>query len=215
VKAILAAFYPGAAGGEAIARLLTGAVNPSGRLPITFPASADQLVRPQITGKSDGPPFTVRYTEGAAVGYKWFDLKGHKPLYAFGHGLSYTGFELGGLAARQANGQVTVRFSSKNTGAREGASVGQVYVRAPQSAKWEAPRRLVGFDKVALKPGQTGTSAVNIDPRLLATFDASTGHWVIAPGSYEVQLGAGSDDIRATTTLSLAARRFTSAQLRR
>ncbi|PTT90651.1 glycosyl hydrolase, partial [Pelomonas sp. HMWF004] len=179
------------------------------------PASTDQLVRPQITGKSDGPLFTVRYTEGAAVGYKWFDLKGHKPLYAFGHGLSYTRFELGSLQASQAKAQVTVQFSVKNAGSRAGASVGQVYIRAPQSARWEAPRRLIGFDKLTLKPGETGTRTVKIDPRLLATFDESTGHWVIAPGAYEVQLGAGSDDIRATTQLSLAARRFTSAQARR
>jgi beta-glucosidase len=215
VKGILAAFYPGAAGGEAIARLLTGAVNPSGRLPITFPASTDQLVRPQIAGKSGGPLFTVRYTEGAAVGYKWFDLHGHKPLYAFGHGLSYTSFELGGLKAEQAKAQVTVKFSIKNAGQRAGDSVGQVYIRAPQSARWEAPRRLVGFNKLALKPGETGTSAVKIDPRLLATFDEATGQWVIAPGTYEVQLGAGSDDIRATTKVLLAGRRFTSAQVRR
>lgn len=215
VKAILAAFYPGSGGGEAIARLLTGAINPSGRLPITFPASTDQLVRPTIGGKSDGPLFTVRYTEGAAVGYKWFDLKGHKPLYAFGHGLSYTSFELGDLAASQTKGQVTVKFSVKNAGNREGASVGQVYIRAPQSAKWEAPRRLVGFDKLALKPGASGSAAVNIDPRLLATFDEAKGQWVVAPGIYEVQLGASSEDIRATAKLSLAGRRFTSAQLRR
>jgi beta-glucosidase len=215
VKAILAAFYPGARGGEAIARLLTGAVNPSGRLPITFPASTDQLVRPQVAGKSNGPLFTVRYTEGAAVGYKWFDLHGHKPLYAFGHGLSYTSFELGGLQASQAKAQVTVKFSVKNTGQRPGDSVGQVYVRAPQSAQWEAPRRLVGFDKLKLKPGETGSTAVKIDPRLLATFDESKGDWVIAPGTYEVQLGAGSDDIRATAKLPLVGSRFTSAQLRR
>lgn len=215
VKAILAAFYPGAAGGEAIARILTGAVNPSGRLPITFPASTDQLVRPQIGGKSDGPLFTVRYTEGAAVGYKWFDLHGHKPLYAFGHGLSYTSFELGGLKAQQAGSQVTVEFSVKNAGNRDGASVGQVYVRAPQNARWEAPRRLVGFDKLKLKPGETGTSALKIDPRLLATFDERTGEWVIAHGTYEVQLGAGSDNIRATSKMALSGRRFTSAQLRR
>jgi len=214
VKAILAAFYPGAAGGEAIARLLTGAVNPSGRLPITFPASTDQLVRPTITGQSKGPPFTVRYTEGAAVGYKWFELKGHKPLYAFGHGLSYTSFELGGLKAQNAGGKVTASFSIRNTGARDGASVGQVYVRAPQDAKWEAPRRLAGFQKLALKPGESGTATVSIDPRLLATFDEAKGDWVIAPGSYELQLGASSDDIRATVRLTLAGRRFTSAQVR-
>jgi beta-glucosidase len=149
------------------------------------------------------------------VGYKWFDLQGHKPLYAFGHGLSYTSFELGGLQAQQAGSRVTAKFSIKNTGNRDGASVGQVYVRAPQSAKWEAPRRLVGFGKLALKPGQTGTSSVTVDPRLLATFDESKGDWVIARGTYEVQLGAGSDDIRATAKLSLAGRRFTAEQLRR
>lgn len=214
VKAILAAFYPGAAGGEAIARLLTGAVNPSGRLPITFPASADQLVRPTITGQSKGPPFTVRYTEGAAVGYKWFDLKGHKPLYAFGHGLSYTSFELGGLQAQAAGGKVTASFTIRNSGARDGASVGQVYIRAPQHAGWEAPRRLVGFNKLALKPGERGTATISIDPRLLATFDEAKGDWVITPGSYELQLGAASDDIRATTQLTLTGRRFTSTQVR-
>ena len=215
VKAILAAFYPGAAGGDAIARLLTGAVNPSGHLPLTFPAGTDQLVRSQIAGKSDGPPFTVRYTEGAAVGYKWFDLKGIKPLYAFGHGLSYTAFELGSLKAAQDKSQVTVTFATRNTGQRDGASVGQVYLRAPQSAGWEAPRRLVGFDKLALKPGASGTSTIKIDPRLLATFDAAANQWVIAPGTYEVQLGAASDDIRTTVPLTLAGRRFTSAQMRR
>jgi beta-glucosidase len=215
VKAILAAFYPGAAGGEAIARLLTGAVNPSGRLPITFPATTEQLVRPQIGGQSKGPLFTVRYTEGAAVGYKWFELRGHKPLFAFGHGLSYTTFELGSLKTSLNKAQVTVSFAIRNAGSRPGDSVGQIYVRAPQNAKWEAPRRLVGFDKLKLQPGQTGASAVKIDPRLLATFDESKGDWVIAPGTYEVQLGAGSDDIRATIELPLAGRRFTSAQLRR
>jgi len=148
------------------------------------------------------------------VGYKWFDLRGHKPLYAFGHGLSYTSFELGGLQARQAGSQTTVRFSVRNTGPRDGDAVGQVYIRAPQSAHWEAPRRLVGFDKLSLKPGQTGSSAVTVDPRLLATYDEPTGDWVIAPGTYEVQLGASSDDIRATARLAVAGRRFTSKQLR-
>ena len=215
VKAILAAFYPGAAGGEAIARLLTGAVNPSGHLPITFPASTEQLVRGRIGGQSGPVPFTVRYTEGATVGYKWFDLHGHKPLYAFGHGLSYTSFELGGLKAQAAGGKVTASFSIRNTGARDGASTGQVYVRAPQTAGWEAPRRLVGFSKLALKPGESGAATVSIDPRLLATFDEATGEWVVAPGTYEVQLGASSDDIRATAQLVVAGRRFTSRQLRR
>ena len=214
VKAIVAAFYPGAAGGEAIARVLTGAVNPSGRLPITFPADASQFVRTEIDGKNDGksegPAYTVRYTEGAAVGYKWFELQGLKPLYAFGHGLSYTSFDYEQLSAvQQAKAGVSVKFSIRNSGRRAGGTVGQVYVRAPQAAHWEAPRRLVGFDKLQLQSGETKTATLAIDPRLLARYDEATGDWVIAPGSYEVQLAAASDDVRSRVQLHLDGRRFT------
>ena len=105
VPAILEAFYPGIRGGQAIARILTGKVNPSGHLPISFPASADQLARPDIEGlgQPDGTPAEVLYDEGAAIGYKWYDVKGYKPLFWFGHGLSYTSFALSDLtrAARR------------------------------------------------------------------------------------------------------------------
>ncbi len=212
VRAIVAAFYPGAAGGEAIARVLTGAVNPSGRLPITFPADLNQLVRKEIDGKNDGksegPLFSVRYTEGAAVGYKWFDLHGLKPLYAFGHGLSYTSFDYEKLSATQAKTGVSIKFQVRNTGRRDGATVGQVYVRAPQGAHWEAPRRLVGFDKLKLQPGESKKATILIDPRLLASFDESTGEWVITKGSYEVQLAAASDEVRSRVQIQLDARRF-------
>ena len=212
VKAIVAAFYPGAAGGEAIARTLTGEVNPSGRLPITFPADTSQFVRKEIDGKNDGKSegsaFAVRYLEGAAVGYKWFDLHGLKPLYAFGHGLSCTSFDYEKLSAQQAGAGVSVKFSIRNSGRRAGGTVGQIYVRAPQGAGWEAPRRLVGFDKLQLQADEAKAAAITIDPRLLASFDANTGEWVIAPGSYEVQLAAASDDVRSSVQIHLDGRRF-------
>ena len=123
--------------------MLTGAVNPSGHLPITFPAGDGQSVRKTIDGKDAKPdaPFTARYVEGAAVGYKWHDLHTLKPLFAFGHGLSYTRFDLGDATAVRRGRGLEVRFTVTNRGARSGAAVGQVYV-APQAGGWEAPRRL-------------------------------------------------------------------------
>jgi beta-glucosidase len=214
VKAILQAWYPGTAGGAAIARVLTGAVNPSGRLPISFPASEAQLVRAQIDGKGklDREPFTVRYTEGAAVGYKWHELKGLTPLFAFGHGLGYSSFGYANAAASPVAGGrgVRVRFTIRNQGQVAGREVGQVYVAAPNGA-WEAPRRLGGFVKVGLKPGESREVAVDIDPRLLASFDEATREWVVAAGAYRVDVAHASDDVRASVVVTLPASRFPAA----
>ncbi len=159
VPAILEAFYPGIRGGAAIARILTGKVNPSGHLPISFPASPDQLARPEIAGlgEPDGTPAQVLYDEGAAIGYKWYDVKGYKPLFWFGHGLSYTRFALSGLTARPDGNAIKVSFSIRNIGKHAGKGVGQVYVAPADWTKagWEAPRRLGAFAKAALKPGKT------------------------------------------------------------
>lgn len=197
--AILEAWYPGTQGGAAIANLLFGRVNPSGRLPATFPASLDQLPHPQAPAKGD-----VRYTEGATVGYKWFDAKRLQPLYAFGHGLSYTEFAYDGLTARAGGGGIGVRFRIHNTGRREGGGVAQVYV-APVTGAWEAPQRLGGFAKARLAPGATRDIEVAIDPRLLATWDEPSRQWRIAAGSYKVMLGASSRDIRQTVTVTIPA----------
>lgn len=194
VAAVLEAWYPGTNGGAAIARVLTGEVNPSGRLPATFPASVAQLPRPVI----DGDPVTkdenilekvsTDYNiEGAAVGYKWFDLKGHKPLFPFGYGLSYTSFTYGDLAANSTADSIEVRFSIKNTGKREGKAVGQVYI-SPVAGGWEAPKRLAGWDKLALQAGASGTATVKVDPRLLGMYDSASKTWKIAAGEYLVTL---------------------------
>ena len=203
--AVLEAWYPGTEGGEAIARVLFGEVDASGRLPATFPASLDQLPRPDMTdnGGKASQPFDVAYSEGAAIGYKWFDKKGLTPLFAFGHGLSYTQFNYSGLKVTNAKGAVTVSFDVTNTGARAGKATPEVYVGADSKAGWEAPKRLAGFTKLDLAPGATQHVSLSVDPRLLATYKAG---WHIAAGTYTVSLGASSRDIKATAPVVLAAR---------
>jgi beta-glucosidase len=205
VRGIVEAWYPGSGGGEAIANVLFGRVNPSGRLPATFPMSESQLPRPvrPATGLADGQMFTVDYSEGAAVGYKWFDAKNLQPLFPFGYGLSYTSFAYSPLqATANGDGSVTVGFTVRNSGQRQGMDVPQVYVASPAGV-FEAPKRLGAFQKVDLAPGASQSVTVQIDPRLLATFDESSHVWRIAPGTYQVLLGASSRDIRQTASVNL------------
>jgi beta-glucosidase len=213
--AILEAFYPGIRGGQAIARILTGKVDPSGHLPITFPASKDQLAHPVIPGfgRPDGIPVHIEYTEGAAVGYKWYDLKGYKPLFAFGHGLSYTTFHLSNLQPRIDGRSIKVSFTMTNTGSVAGKAVGQVYVEPAdwRASGWEAPKRLGGFVKQALAPGESRTVEVSIDPRLLATYEAAGDAWTIKPGTYRVMLGQASDDLPLAAMLTLPASSWSAA----
>ncbi|WP_242186620.1 glycoside hydrolase family 3 C-terminal domain-containing protein [Sphingomonas sp. CARO-RG-8B-R24-01] len=199
VGAVVEAWYPGTAGGAAIANVLTGKVNPSGRLPVTFPRGVDQLPDPALPHSGD-----VRYREGAAVGYKWFDAKAIKPLFAFGHGLSYTRFASGGLKAGVANGAIAASFTVRNTGPRAGASVAQIYV-APVAGGWEAPKRLGGFAKVDLAAGASRTVSVNVDPRLLATWDEAGHQWRIAGGAYRVTLADSAMDVKQTVTVTVPA----------
>jgi beta-glucosidase len=189
VSAVVEAWYPGARGGEAIANVLTGKINPSGRLPVTFPQDEQQLPRPVITDAQD-----VNYNiEGAAVGYKWFDEKKLEPLFPFGFGLSYSTFGYSDLHVESHGDHVTVSFKVTNRGSRAGMDVPQVYVGMPAGGG-EAPRRLAGFEKVALQPGQSHTVTVTIDPRLLAVFDTQGHQWQVAAGSYPIQVGHSSRD---------------------
>jgi beta-glucosidase len=209
VPAVLEAFYPGARGGEAIANILTGAVNPSGHLPITFPASTAQLAHPIVgLGKPDGTRAEIVYDEGAAIGYKWYDLKGYKPLFAFGHGLSYTQFQLSDLRPSFEHGILKASVTVRNTGKIAGAATPQIYVAADPSAGWEAPKRLGGFEKVRLEPGESRTITVSVDPRLLATWRQAGDRWVIAPGVYRVLAGQASDALPLSAAVTLPGRSF-------
>jgi len=213
VKAIIEAWYPGQAGAQAIAEILTGVVSPSGRLPVTFPADLAQTPRPDLPALAEpwGTPVTIEYTEGAEVGYRWFAQQREQPLYAFGHGLSYTTFDYSDLRV-QGGGTVTATFTVTNTGGRRGADVPQVYLTsAPDGARM----RLLGFERVDLEPGESTQVTVTADPRLLARFDSQAGQagqageageagqWRITAGTYQVALGSAADSLRLTGETAL------------
>jgi beta-glucosidase len=209
VPAVLEAWYPGSSGGEAIARVLTGEVNPSGRLPLTFPRSLEQLPRPALDGfpEQRNARISVDYRiDGAAVGYKWFDRRHRDPLFPFGHGLSYSSFQLSNLAADADDGAVRVRFAVKNAGDRAGKYVAQLYVSPVGDATtlgWEAPKRLGGFRKVSLEPGKTEEVSLRIEPRTLAVYDNETHSWVIEEADYDIQLSTDSRSTRAHVKVHL------------
>jgi len=199
VNAVLEAWYPGIRGGQAIADILFGKVNPSGKLPITFPASVDQLPRPSIPGFVNiDYEFNTNYTEGLLVGYKWFDGMDYTPEFPFGFGLSYTTFQFSNVALKNnlsaSNPNFQVTFDLANTGAVAGAEVAQVYLALP--ADGEPPKRLVGWQKVPLAPGQKQSVTIVVDQNdsshPLSYWDTSAGNWVVGPGTYTVYVGNSS-----------------------
>ncbi|KML14061.1 MULTISPECIES: glycoside hydrolase family 3 C-terminal domain-containing protein [Burkholderia] len=202
VHGVLEAWYPGAQGGQAIADLLFGDANPSGRLPLTFPKQEADLPQPAI----DPSRTQTVYAEGLAYGYRWFDAKAIEPLFPFGYGLSYTTYALSALSARaDAAGNVTVGVTVTNTGARAGAQTVQIYAALPASLG-EPPKRLVGWTKVALQPGEARTVSVAVPAQRFAVWDANAHAWRIAEGSYGLSAAASSRDPQAqSTTVTLAA----------
>ena len=193
--AVLEAWYPGAKGGEAIADVLFGDVNPSGRLPITFPASVDQLPRPRIPGMGlpEGTRFDVDYTiEGSDVGYRWYARKKLKPLFPFGFGLGYTRFDYANLKVRGGD-TLAVEFDVRNVGSRAGADVPQLYLI---DAAGKPHLRLLGWSRQALEPGAGVHVALEVDPRLLAEFDEKAHGWRIDAGRYKIALGASATDLK-------------------
>jgi beta-glucosidase len=206
VNAVVQAWYPGQAGGRAIAEILAGEVNPSGRLPITFPVDLGQTPRPELPdpGVPWGTPTTIDYFEGADVGYRWFAKSGREPLFAFGHGLSYTKFEYRDL--KVSGGEtVSVSFGVVNVGDRAGADVPQLYLTA---APGERCLRLLGFERVELEPGATRRVTIEADPRLLAHYDGAAGRWRIEPGGYAVAVGESAVTPRLEAGIELAGRTF-------
>jgi len=208
VQGVLEAWYPGTRGGEAIANLLFGVVNPSGHLPITFPKDDSQFARKLLTETDAQGNKAANYAEGATVGYKWFDQHQVKPLFPFGFGLSYTTFEYGGLQARRLDdGRVMVKFSARNTGERDGRGAPQVYVSSAAGG-WEAPKRLATWQSLPIPKGKSAEVESPIDSRLLAVFDATANEWRIAAGTYKFMLGHSAADIVAETTITLPEQRM-------
>jgi beta-glucosidase len=208
VSAVLEAWFPGQKGADAIANILFGSVNPSGKLPITFPASVSDLPRPVIPGTpNQTTEFNVDYTiEGSNVGYKWSDANGYTPLFPFGFGLSYTTFSISNLqltpnASPRSGFQVS--FYVQNTGTLAGAEVAQVYLGLPASTG-EPPKRLVGWKKVHLQPGEQQNVTVTIDAsdssHPLSYWSTTSNGWATADGDYTVYVGNSSASVTSAGT---------------
>jgi beta-glucosidase len=198
VKGILQAWYAGQKGGEAIARVLFGEVNPSGRLPVSWPVDESQLPRPEIPGWAAGANerVTVNYNiEGSDVGYRWFARRAVNPRYWFGYGLSYTSFGYANLAVVGGK-TITASVDVTNTGKVRGKEVVQLYLMDKPGGP---ARRLLGFEKVALAPGETRRVTLTADPRLLAEYDVDGGKWRIDAGSYTVGIGSDAGTMKLTS----------------
>lgn len=197
VKAVVEAWYPGQEAGHAIAALLFGDVNPSGKLPVTFPRRLAD-VPASTPAQWPGVDGRVEYSEGLGVGYRWYDAKGIKPLFAFGAGLSYTRFAFSELEVSPRviapGGKVRVAVTLTNTGARQGADVVQLYVGHPAGAG-EPPRQLKDFRKVSLAPGEARRVIFELPATAFATWSEQAHDWQVADGVYRIMLGDASDHL--------------------
>jgi beta-glucosidase len=205
VDGIVEAWYAGSSGHRALANVLLGDVNPTGKLAITFPKIEQDLPHVTIpplqkedkgqgTGAVNGPThvqskYSVTYDEGVKVGYKWYEAEHKQPLFPFGYGLSYTTYSYSDLKTDSA--QKTVSFKVKNTGKRAGAEIAQVYATLPDAAG-EPFKRLVGWQRIELNPGESKTATVTVDPVLLSIFDEQKNGWQLLPGTYKVVAGPSS-----------------------
>jgi beta-glucosidase len=185
--------------------VLTGEINATGKLPMTFPKSEQDLPHstiPVLTKEDEGQgsgavngrthvesKYSVSYDEGVKVGYKWYEAEHKQPLFPFGYGLSYTTYAYSDLKTDSA--QKTVSFAVKNTGKRAGAEVAEVYATLPDAAG-EPFKRLVGWQRVELAPGESKTVSVTVDPQMLSIFDEQKNGWELLPGAYAILAGPSS-----------------------
>ena len=197
VPAVLQAWYPGMEGGNAIARVLFGDVNPSGKLACTFPKRLEDSPA-HAMGNYPGKDLTVRYEEGLLVGYRWFDTKNIEPLYPFGYGLSYTKFEYSNLrlVPGEKDGVLTAEFELKNSGTRDGAEVAQLYVQDLKPRLPRPLRELKGFNKVFLKSGEMKKISIRLNRSSFAFYDPAQKGWASEKGEYKILIGSSSRDIR-------------------
>ncbi|MBV9571815.1 MAG: glycoside hydrolase family 3 C-terminal domain-containing protein [Alphaproteobacteria bacterium] len=207
VPAVLEAWYPGSGGAAAIARILFGEINPSGRLAISFPQSETQLPRPVISASTPGMPFEVDYVEGADVGYRWFQRQQTAPLFPFGFGLSYSTFRTSGLEVTANKQGIAISASVKNEGPVAGSQVVQVYGAPPEPAG-HGVWRLIGWARVTLNPGETRQVTVAPELRLLSHYDVLSNRWRMPAGSYMIAIGESAALMTSTKRVTLPAREF-------
>jgi beta-glucosidase len=219
VSAILEAWYAGSRGAEAVANIIFGDVNPSAKLPVTFPVSEADLPHPTLVKppKESIPnnlnpdawkqiaaglaPFQVTYDEGVKVGYKWYDAEKKSVAFPFGFGLSYTTFAYSGLKG-SAGKTPRVTFTVTNTGSRDGAEVAEVYASLPASAG-EPPKRLVGWSKVKLNRGEAKEVSIDVDPKYLSIFNVEQNGWQLIPGEYRFMVGGSSQSLPLKQSITL------------
>jgi beta-glucosidase len=207
VGGVLEAWYAGSKGADAVANVLFGKVNPGAKLPLTFPLSVADLPHPtlmkppaevggagqEVKPEDAKPIFSITYDEGVKVGYKWYDAENKPVLFPFGFGLSYTTYQYSDLKVT-AGKEPTVQFRVKNTGARAGAEIAEVYVGLPAAAQ-EPPKRLAGWSKVMLQPGESREISLAINPRELSIYEEATDSWKQLPGGYTFRVGGSSKDL--------------------
>jgi beta-glucosidase len=224
VAGVVEAWYPGIRGAQALANILTGEVNPTGKLAITFPKSDADLTHPNIVqppkestmdfGDMSGdiseamakmakgmPPFQTYYDEKLKVGYKWYDAEKKPVLFPFGFGLSYTSYAYSGLKVTSA-AELTVSFTVKNTGSRAGTEIAQVYASLPDSAG-EPPKRLIGWACVELAAGESREIAIPINRDRLTIYDEASDNWKLVPGGYSILAGSSSRDLPLDKQITL------------
>ena len=213
VSGVLEAWYGGSKGADAVANVLFGVVNPSAKLPITFPLSEKDLPHttvsqppqqgrgPENGGVLQKPTFEVHYDEGLKVGYKWYDAEKKPVLFPFGFGLSYTTYGYSDLKVASGT-DTTVTFTVKNTGNRAGQEIAQVYAALPAEAA-EPPKRLVGWSKVQLNPGESKDVTVSVPAMYLSIYDEASHGWKLVPGSYTLMVGGSSKDLPLTQAITL------------
>ena len=216
VSGVVEAWYAGSKGADAVANVLFGDVNPSGKLPMTFPRSEADLPHPReviptpsqlgkqavMASGEPKPTFEVHYDEGLKVGYKWYDAEQKTVLFPFGFGLSYTTYAYSGLKVKAGKEKTTVTFTVKNTGSSPGAEVAEVYAALPAETG-EPPKRLVGFSKVKLQAGESKEISLNIDNAYLSIFDEGSESWKLAPGAYSFMAGGSSQDLPLVEKITL------------
>ena len=202
VDGVVEAWFSGSQTGHAVADVLLGKVNPSGKLPFTFPVKLEDNGAHALDAYHKDS-LSVEYKEGIFVGYRWAEKKDIKPLFAFGHGLSYTTFEYGKATCSRSGKGFKVSVDVTNTGEREGKEVVQLYIQDQESSLERPVKELKGFKKVALAPGETAKVTFEIDEDMLKFYDPSQGGWVLENGAFTAHVGAASDDIRTTVDFNI------------
>ena len=202
VKGIVQAWYPGMEGGNALAGVLFGTVNPSGKLPMTFPRKLEDVPAHKL-GQFPGDSVNVHYNDDIYVGYRYYDTYKVDPLFPFGHGLSYTTFQYSNLDIRRNGDGATASFTVKNTGKVAGAEVAQVYVRQQKSTLPRPEKELKAFEKVYLQPGEEKKVTVALNEDAFRYYNDVLNTWVLEPGTFDVLVGSSSRLIRFTGAVNI------------